>query len=134
MRAMAITLSPSAHAAILAAAAAAAPDEACGLLLGRGEHIAVAPAVANVAATPRTCFELDPLALIAAHKAARAGGPALLGYWHSHPAGPAVPSPTDQAAASGDGRVWGIAAVGAISLWVDLPGGFAPLSYAVADG
>ena len=128
------TLAPSAHAAILTAAATAAPDEACGLLLGHGEHIAAAPLVANVAATPRTCFELDPLALIAAHKAARAGGPALLGYWHSHPAGPAAPSATDQAAASGDGRIWAIAAGGAITLWVDSPGGFAPLSYALADG
>ncbi len=131
---MSVTLAPSAHAAILAAAAASAPDEACGLLLGHHEHIAAAPAVANVAATRRTCFELDPLALIAAHKAARAGGLALLGYWHSHPTGPSAPSATDQAAASGDGRVWAIAADGVIRLWVDLSGGFAPLSYALADG
>lgn len=128
------TIAPSAHAAMLAAAAAAAPDEACGLLLGMGTSVTEAPAAANVHPHPRRHFEIDPAALIAAHRAARAGGSQVLGYWHSHPNGLARPSQTDRAHATGDGRAWAIVANGAISLWVDAPNGFAPLSYVLADG
>lgn len=131
---MPLILARSAHAAMLAAAAAAAPDEACGLLLGAGSLIREAPAAANVHPEPRRHFEIDPAALIAAHRAARVGGAEVLGYWHSHPNGLARPSETDRAHASGDGRAWAIVANGAISLWVDGPNGFEPLSYVLADG
>ena len=97
------TLAPAAHAAMLRAAEAAAPFEACGLLLGTGTHIHTAVAATNVHPHSATRFEIDPAALIAAHRAARTGGPALLGYWHSHPNGLAGPSDTDRAAAAGDG-------------------------------
>ena len=127
------TLSPIAHAAILRAAADAAPLEACGLLLGEGDRIHTATLAANVHPEPATRFEIDPAALIGAYRAARASGPALLGYWHSHPNGLAAPSATDQAAAAGDGRIWAIAAGGAVSLWVDGPNGFEPLPYAVDE-
>lgn len=128
------TLSRTAHAAILAAAAEAVPDEACGLLLGRASHVDAAVRTANVHPEPRHRFEIDPAALIAAHKAARAGGPALLGYWHSHPRGQPEPSATDRAAASGDGRIWAIAAAGAVRLWIDRPEGLEPLPYALDEG
>ncbi len=131
---MPVTLSPTAHAAILAAAAEAAPCEACGLLLGAGAHIETAEAAANVHPDPHRHFEIDPVALIAAHKAARTGGPQLVGYFHSHPGGLARPSATDAAMASGDGRIWAIAAGGAVTLWRDVPSGFEPLSYAIKEG
>src|SRR6185503_12046732 len=84
-----------------AEAARAHPREACGLLLGRGTRIeGIAPA-ANVHPEPLTRFEIDPAALIAAHRAARAGGPELVGYYHSHPAGHPLPSATDCEHASG---------------------------------
>lgn len=120
--------------AILAAARAAAPEEACGLLLGQGLRIMRAQPAANVAAE-RTCrFEIDPAALIAAHRAARHGGPEVAGYFHSHPAGLAAPSATDAAMAAGDGRIWAIAAGGTVTFWKDAESGFEALSYAVADG
>lgn len=128
------TLVRAAHAAILAATDAAHPHEACGLLLGHGSHIAQAIPTANVAADPLHHFEIDPAALIAAHRAARAGGPHVLGYFHSHPNGLARPSATDQAQAAGDGRIWAIVAQGAVTLWCDAPSGFAALSYRVVDG
>ncbi|WP_298164724.1 Mov34/MPN/PAD-1 family protein [Novosphingobium sp.] len=134
---MHLTLTPQAHAAILAAAAEAAPREACGLLLGSGNHIETALSTANVHPEPSRHFEIDPAALIAAHKAARAvkasGGPQLIGYFHSHPNGLARPSATDAASASGDGRIWAIAAAGAVSLWRDAPSGFEALSYAIKE-
>ncbi len=62
-------------------------------------------------------FEIDPVALIAAHKRVRAGGDPIIGYFHSHPHGLAGPSATDIAQAATDGRYWLIIADGAISVW-----------------
>jgi predicted GIY-YIG superfamily endonuclease/proteasome lid subunit RPN8/RPN11 len=112
----------------------AAPQEACGILLGQGNRIERAQPARNVHPAPRTHFEIDPQALIDAHRAARAGGPQVLGYYHSHPSGPAEPSDTDRAMAAGDGSVWAIAAAGDVRCWRDDAAGFAELSYVVADG
>jgi desampylase len=105
---------------IRAAARAAAPHECCGLLLGdgaRGTVTALLPA-ANVAADARRHFEIDPVVLFAAHRAARAGGPAIIGHYHSHPAGLPVPSRDDAAQAEGRGEIWLIAgADGALAAW-----------------
>lgn len=135
---MLVTITPVAQAAILQAAAAAHPHEACGLLLGQARHIQTAQPTTNIHPDPAHHFEIDPTALIAAHKAARevaaSGGPQVLGYYHSHPNGVARPSATDAAMASGDGRVWAIAAAGVVTLWRDGPSGFELLSYALKDG
>lgn len=128
----AITITASAHSAIIAAAAT--PNEACGLLLGTSSHITKAEPTANVAHDPARHFEIDPAALIAAHRAARDGGPQIVGYFHSHPNGLARPSATDAASASGDGRVWAIVAGGEITCWCDAPSGFEALSYGVVEG
>ena len=140
-------LTRGALAAMLAQAARAHPAECCGLLLGvRAEGAlggaecitAIAPA-ANVAADPTRHFEIDPAALIAALRAERAGGQnigeqALLGWYHSHPAGEAIPSATDQAAAPRDGRVWAIIAKGAVRLWRDGAFGFEALPLHLVEG
>ncbi len=94
----------------------AAPLECCGLLLGQGDIIEAARAADNVAAQPERHFEIDPAALIGAERAARQGhGPAVIGYYHSHPNGRAAPSATDLAMAPPDGRIWLILAQGAIA-------------------
>ena len=86
-------------------AAAASPDtEICGLLLGQGSVVEAVRPCANVASAPEDSFEIDPAALIAAHRAARAGGPAVIGHYHSHPRGAATPSPRDAAAAEPGSR------------------------------
>lgn len=103
--------------AIAAAAHRAAPREACGLLLGQGSRIDAFSETANVAPDPRRHFEIDPAVLIAAHKAERAGGPRLIGYFHSHPSGPPQPSATDESQAARDGRVWAIATPGGEIGW-----------------
>lgn len=130
---MALTITPQAQAAILAAAAQALPNEACGLLFGTPSRIETAHPATNVHPEPARHFEIDPAALVAAHKAARHGGPTLIGYFHSHPNGLARPSATDAAMASGDGRIWAIAAAGEVSLWRDAPSGFEALSYRVKE-
>ena len=119
---------------LLAEAGEAFPAEACGLLLGRADRIERVQPTRNVHPTPRTHFEIDPQALVEAHRAARGGGPQVLGYYHAHPAGPAEPSATDRAQASGDGRVWAIVGRGELAFWRDGAGGFAKLSYIADDG
>jgi len=131
---METTVTSGAKATLLAEAAAAHPLEACGLLLGQGGVITAAVPVRNVHPDPARHFELDPQALIAAHRAQRAGGPQVLGYYHSHPTGLAEPSATDRACASGDGRIWAIVAAGAIGWWRDAPGGFEALPLRVVAG
>lgn len=107
-----------------------APDrEVCGLLYGApeagGGRIAEAEACANVAEDPARSFEIDPAALFAAHRRARAGGEAVIGHYHSHPSGAAVPSARDAAQAMGDGALWLILTADEARLWrTDRVGGF----------
>jgi proteasome lid subunit RPN8/RPN11 len=121
-------------AAITAEAEAAHPHECCGLLLGTGDSITAALPARNVHPAPARHFTIDPQTLINAHRAARGGGPCLIGYYHSHPHGPAAPSPTDIKEAAHDARVWAISAAGGIGWWRDTTDGFVPLSLAIVDG
>ncbi|MEY4239619.1 MAG: hypothetical protein RL339_2220 [Pseudomonadota bacterium] len=132
--AMETAVTSGVKATLLAEAAAASPREACGLLLGEGGVIRQALPVRNIAPDPLRHFELDPAALIAAHRAARIGGPQVLGYYHSHPTGSTQPSATDRASASGDGRIWAIVAGAAIGWWRDAPGGFEALPLRLVAG
>jgi len=130
---MVMRISASAFDTLLSEAARAGPEECCGILLGYGHRVArVAPA-ANVHADPRGYFEIDPQALVHAHRAARASGPEVVGYYHSHPTGIAAPSDTDRALASGDGRVWAIVGDGDVTFWRDDEDGFVKLSYTIDD-
>ena len=121
-------------ATLLEEATKAHPAECCGLLLGEGGRISQAVPAANVHPSPESHFEIDPSALIAAHRGAREGGPQVLGYYHSHPNGRADPSATDRAAASGDGRIWAIIANQTVLVWRDGPDGFEALPLRVVDG
>ena len=103
--------------AILADAAQGRSLERCGLLLGSPDHIREVRFAANVAADPARHFELDPSVLLAAHKMARAGGPQIIGHYHSHPAGEAVPSATDARCALADGSLWLLVAGNDAALW-----------------
>ena len=100
------------------AAADASPDlEICGLLFGTAARIETAQHCSNVAADPARRFELDPAALLAAHRAVRTGGAAIVGHYHSHPSGSPVPSTCDADAAAADGAIWLIAAGGELRGW-----------------
>ena len=108
--------------AIRAEAVASPAVEVCGLLLGAGLRVERVVACRNVADDPTTGFEIDPQALIAAHKAARGGGPAVIGHYHSHPNGKAEPSARDAAAAWG-GQVWVIVGADDVRAWLAIDGG-----------
>ena len=108
---------------LLTAAAASPAAEICGLLYGEEGRIEAARPVANVAADPAIGFELEPAALIAAHRAARRGEPRPIGHYHSHPRGPATPSPRDLAAAE-PGSLWLILGGSEARLWRERQGNF----------
>jgi proteasome lid subunit RPN8/RPN11 len=131
---MEIAVTSGTLATLLEEAARAHPREACGLLLGEGGRIDRAVPSANVHPDPLRHFEIDPQALIAAHRAAREGGAQVLGYYHSHPTGDPAPSAEDRARASGDGRIWVIVAGDRVGWWRDLPTGFETLPTRVAEG
>lgn len=114
--------------AMRAAEREAFPHEACGILLGEDQAITGFVPTRNVHPDPGAYFEIDPQALIDAHRSAREGGPQVVGYFHSHPSGEAIPSITDREMSSGDGRVWAISAAGEIAFWRDDPDGFVILS------
>lgn len=89
------------RARIASHARARAPEECCGILLGhqtRWRHLVVRSVRASNVATRdrRRSYSVAPRALLAAHKAARHQGLSVLGYYHSHPEDPPVPSATDR--------------------------------------
>ncbi|TVV71614.1 M67 family metallopeptidase [Sphingomonas solaris] len=121
---------------MLAHAAETPAVEVCGLLFGTADEIVDARACANVAADPARRFEVDPAALFAAMRAERAGGPGLIGGYHSHPSGDPTPSPCDAAMAE-PGRLWLLIGGGRITAWWSVTGGplhgmFAPVDLDIA--
>ena len=131
---MDLELTSGALATLLEEATKAHPRECCGLLLGQGARIDGALPATNVHPDPEWHFEIDPAALIAAHRAARAGGPQVLGYYHSHPNGRIEPSEEDIAMAERAGRFWAIIANRSVLFWRDGADGFPALSSRVVDG
>ena len=79
-------------------AAASYPHEACGALVGAGDDIALSfPLPNRDALAPEVGFAVDPKDYLRVEAEAEARGLSLLGFWHSHPDGLALPSATDRA-------------------------------------
>lgn len=82
-------------------AAAAYPNEACGLLIGSVDGGASVRIVEVTSARnmwterARDRYDLDPADLLRADRDARARGLDVVGVWHSHPDHPARPSAFD---------------------------------------
>lgn len=124
-----LTLAAALVDAIVAEAVAAAPREACGLLLGRGREVHRIRPARNVDASP-TRYTIDPADHFAALREARREGLTVIGAYHSHPAGPPEPSPTDRAEAVGDFVyvIVGLAPAPAVAAWRLVDGNFSGLS------
>jgi proteasome lid subunit RPN8/RPN11 len=124
---------PGAEAVLRHLAAAAYPWEGCGVLVGTMDAAGGAVSVrsvsgaANLSPRGRDRYELDPLAIVRAERAAREAGLDVVGFWHSHPDHPAAPSRLDterawaeylyvivstSAGGSGAVRAWRLAAGG----------------------
>jgi len=90
-----LRIRPGVHDAIAREASAAFPDECCGVLAGRGDVIETIYPVRNTAEDARTRFEMDPAEMWAARRQATREGLEVLGFYHSHPRTPPVPSSYD---------------------------------------
>jgi proteasome lid subunit RPN8/RPN11 len=90
-----IVMSERAREALRDEARRARPAECCGLLAGQGARVEVLYPVPNAAEDPSRRYEMDPAELWAARRAALAAGYEVLGFYHSHPRTPPVPSSLD---------------------------------------
>ena len=70
------------------------PQEACGLLIGRGNQATRFLPATNTLAS-ETAFEMDPAFLASTFRSIRASGEELVAIFHSHPKAPAEPSKRD---------------------------------------
>lgn len=98
--------SPSLRQSIEAAARESAPEEACGLLVGRsfpnGAVVFRIETARNVdPGDRRRRFEVSPEDFFRIDRGARGAGLEVVGVWHSHPESSAEPSTHDLAAAWG---------------------------------
>jgi proteasome lid subunit RPN8/RPN11 len=72
------------------------PHECCGALLGEGDRVIATHPLPNVTTEgPRRRFRIDDKDYLASERQASAAGLSLLGFYHSHPDHPAVPSQYD---------------------------------------
>jgi proteasome lid subunit RPN8/RPN11 len=72
------------------------PHECCGALIGRDGIVTATSALPNVTEEgPRRRFRVSDRDYLAVQRAADAAGEDLIGFYHSHPDHPAVPSQYD---------------------------------------
>ncbi len=85
---------------MLKQAYAEAPNECCGVLLGRGEVVDVVFPGRNVHETPQTRYTMHAEDLFRVDRLQNERGWDLVGIYHSHPATKPEPSATDRALAT----------------------------------
>jgi proteasome lid subunit RPN8/RPN11 len=87
----------------------AAPAECCGLIIGQKgagwDAVIEAARTRNLATDPNR-FEIDPEDHIRTRRTVRNRGLEVLGFYHSHPRSPAMPSATDLAEAAYPGHLY----------------------------
>jgi len=89
---------------IIAHARRCYPDECCGLLSGKHEGdrrvvLAVHEAENTVAGSARDRYAIDPLQYAKLEQSLRDSGQVVVGFYHSHPGSPPLPSAFDLEAA-----------------------------------
>lgn len=72
-----------------------APREACGIIGGVDDRARIVVPAPNTASDPRTTYHLDDATLARTIMQFRSQGLSLIGFYHSHPNGSALPSKTD---------------------------------------
>jgi desampylase len=103
-----VTVAHGARDAVVAHAREAAPDECCGLLLGREDEVVEAIPARNISTDPTTRFLIEPADHFSALRTARARGLDLVGFYHSHPRSAAEPSARDLAEFAYPGHLYAI--------------------------
>ncbi|THF83874.1 Mov34/MPN/PAD-1 family protein [Cohnella fermenti] len=86
------------------------PYESCGAMIGSRSGGAVKVTgfllVRNIAPDPRVSFRFDPDGWLAACARMQKNQRDIVGVWHSHPSGPALPSVRDAEGWDGHGTYW----------------------------
>jgi proteasome lid subunit RPN8/RPN11 len=89
-------------------------EEICGVLAGdygdEASHVADVYPVENAADTPQIRYAMDPEEQLAVTDEIEAAGLEVVGFYHSHPAGPTHPSETDADRATWPGYSYAICA------------------------
>jgi proteasome lid subunit RPN8/RPN11 len=128
-------------AAIERHARAERPRECCGVLIGMPGRVTAVRPVSNLADDPDR-FELDPQGHVAAIRDTRGTAFTVVGFYHSHPHSPPIPSPRDLAESTYPDAVYVIAGVPAdaapdapfdIRAFFLRDGGFAEIPLEVTD-
>ncbi len=94
MSTAALTMAGDVLAAILEHCRRELPNEACGILGGRAGRVESVHPVQSAHPSPSR-FAMEPTAQFLAMDEVSRAGRELVGIYHSHPGGPAVPSTTD---------------------------------------
>lgn len=91
-----LTFAPGVRAALEQHGRETYPHECCGALLGHAEAVVATFPLPNVTTEgPRRRFRVDDQDYLTAEREAAVRGLTLLGFYHSHPDHPAVPSQYD---------------------------------------
>ncbi|MFB6134024.1 MAG: desampylase [Halanaeroarchaeum sp.] len=105
-----LVLTTGAYEAIIEHATDDVPREAAGIVAGErnGDRSLVTSVhrISNVADAPRVSYELDPTEQYETMQTIESMGKSILGFYHSHPAGPPGPSRRDRAAATWPDRYY----------------------------
>ena len=115
-----IVIPESVREEMVAHAREGAPEEVCGILAGvRGEdggkgedknesesRVEKHHPAENVAESPRIRYEIDPHEQLELMEVVEESGREVVGFYHSHPRGPAEPSATDTAQATWPDRYY----------------------------
>jgi proteasome lid subunit RPN8/RPN11 len=121
------------HDAVVAHAREAAPEECCGLLLGRDGEIVEAVPARNIAGDPTARFQIDPVDHFRAIRTARARSLEVVGFYHSHPRSAAEPSARDLAEFDHSGHLYAIVSLrtepAEVRLFRFASGNFQPVAF-----
>ena len=93
---------------------AARPAECCGVLIGKDAIVVEAAPARNLAVDPGR-YLIDPADHIEARRLARARGLDVVGFYHSHPHSPPVPSETDLREAMYEDSLYVIVGLGGVT-------------------
>lgn len=109
-----LTLTRDAYDGVVHRGYAGGDEEICGVLAGDyGEeqsHVVEAYPVENAADTPQIRYAMDPEEQLAVLETIEDAGLDVVGFYHSHPAGPTHPSETDAERATWPGYSYVICA------------------------
>ncbi len=93
------------------------PNEACGVLAGRGSDVKRIYRCRNVSENPSSRYTIAPERLLEVFNDVEERGLEILGFYHSHPSGPSAPSNVDHATATWHGHSYVILHPHGINSW-----------------